>query len=164
MIRITQVAFVALALTAAIVRGQPLSADKANMISQEVDTFISQYNLWFAAGRADLIAERVYAAPTTHLASDRLSVSMSKEQVQAGFEAYLKPLLNDGYARSEWTSRYIHVLHQGAVIVSGAFTRYRSDGTKIGDFAGTYVLGKTPNGWRVVANTTHDPSRVITLR
>lgn len=121
-------------------KAQTVTPEKEKLISSEVSSVIDQYNQWFGAGRTDLIAQRTYSSPSIRLAPTGPTVMMTTEEVKKHFESILKPLHDDGYARSEWVEKNIRVLNESAVVVSGSFIRYRKDGTKIGHFAGTYFL------------------------
>lgn len=140
----------------------PLAAERTTALQAEVNVFFNRYNSWFSAGRPDLIAEKIYLAPCVNV-SDVIGpvVLTTREQVQKRFEDYQKPLFADGYVRSEWTSRNVMILHERAAIVSGTYTRFRKDGSVIGEYAGTYFLAKAEGGWRILSWTAHDAAAVV---
>lgn len=143
------------------VSAQTITPEKEKQLAREVSEFFDRYNEWFGSGRTHLIAERALSSPSIRLVSSGMIAMVTAEDIKKNFEAIRKPLLDDGYVRSEWVERNIRVMNDSAVVVSGSFVRYRKDGTKLGHFASTYFLGKNTDGWRIVAMAGHDVSRVI---
>jgi hypothetical protein len=156
-------ALAALSLVArsAAVAGQQPGADKQQVIMAAVAAVMDQYNTWFAAGRADLIAERTYLTPSVRMDETGLTVFSSRDEIERFFEASLQTLGADGYAKSEWPVRNVCVLNEAAAVVSGRYIRYRKDGSVIGQYGGTYTLAKTADGWRIASFARHDPSKVV---
>ncbi len=143
------------------IAAEELSAEREQAIKLALNAAMDQYVAWFAAGRADLIAERSYLSPSVRLEQSGPSVLASPDDIKKRFEATLTPLIADGYAKSEWPLRNICVLSEAAAIVSGRYVRYRKDGRVMGEYGATYMFAKTDDGWRIVAFTPHDPSRVF---
>jgi hypothetical protein len=143
------------------VTAQQLSADRERTIKTEVKAAFDQYYAWFSAGRSDLVAERAYQAPSLFLAPTGPDVRSSSAAVRARFEAVLKPLIADGYVRSEMPHPSICVLNESTATVSGRYIRYRKDGSVMGELGGIYIFTKTTGGWRIVALINHDPSKVL---
>jgi SnoaL-like domain len=141
------------------VAAQQLSASREQTLRAEVKAALDQYYAWFSAGRWDLVAQRAYQAPALFLGLKGLDVRLSEEAVTARFEALLKPLIADGYARSEIPSPRICVLSETAATVSGRYIRYRKDGSIMGEFGATYIFARTRDGWRMVALINHDADK-----
>ena len=156
---LTQIA-VSLPLAASIAAAQESTAQRERAAGA-VNALMDQYTAWFASGNAEAIASSVYRAPVLWLADNEVTVLRSPEDVRQRFELGVRFLAAEGYARSEWPVRNTCVLGENAAVVSGRFIRYKSDGTRIGEYGGTYTLAKTPDGWRIVSIALHAPDRVI---
>ena len=140
---------------------QHRSAEQEQTIKTEVKAAFDQYYAWFSEGRSDLIAARAYQAPSLFLAPTSSDVRSSSDAVRARFEAVLKPLIADGYVRSEMPNASICVLNETTATVSGRYIRYRKDGSIIGNLGGIYIFTKTTGSWRIVALINHEPDKVL---
>ena len=115
----------------------------------------------FAAGRADVIGDRVYLAPSFNLTATGPNVSMTPADTRARFESSIAALVKQNYARTATKHANICILNDATAILSAQFTRYRKDGSVLSEPAGTYVFSKTKDGWRIVAQIGHAPDRVM---
>lgn len=129
-------------------------------IQAEVRATWDEYLRALSAGRADTIADRVYLAPSLYIAATGMEVSKTPADVRAHFETLIKALDPD-YQRSETKFANICVLNDTAAVLSGQFIRYRKDGSVLSELAGTYVLAKTAEGWRIVTQMGHSPDRIL---
>jgi hypothetical protein len=143
------------------VTAQQRSADRERTIKTEVKAAFDQYYAWFSDGRSDLVAERAYQAPSLFLSPAGPDVRLSSDAVRARFDAVLKPLIADGYGRSEMPNPSICVLNENTATVSGRYIRYRKDGSVMGELGGIYIFTKTTGSWRIVALINHDPSKAL---
>lgn len=130
-------------------------------IQVEVRTAWNEYIRAFSAGRAEVIADRVYMAPSFDLAATGIVVSMTPADIRARFETSIETLAAQNYQRTETKGANICVLNDTAAVLSAQFIRYRKDGSVLGEAAGTYVFAKTQQGWRIVAQMGHSPDRVL---
>jgi hypothetical protein len=137
----------------------PASAQET--LKAEVRGAWDEYVRAFSAQRADLIADRVYLTPSFALNANNVVVSMTAAEVKARFESQMDTLKAQNYQRSETKIANVCVLNDVAAILSGQFIRYRKDGSVLSELAGTYVFAKTPQGWRIVAQISHSPDRVV---
>ena len=140
--------------------GQGRSAGEA-AAQAEVRSAWDEYIRAFSAGRADLIADGVYLAPSFNLAEAGIEVSMSPADTRARFKTAMELLAAQGYQRTETKSAGICLLNDTAAVLSARFIRYRKDGGILGEAAGTYVFAKSPQGWRIVASIPHSPERAL---
>jgi hypothetical protein len=161
--RSKQFVFVALAMILSAAPGftQQITASRETTIKAEINVFLDQYTRWFEADRADLIAERVYLAPSVRLDATGLILMASVDEIKRRWEGLLQPLIADGYTKSEWPTRNICILNDATAIVSGHFVRYRKNGSVIGEYGVTYTLTRTGDGWRITAVIPHEPGRVL---
>jgi uncharacterized NTF2-like protein DUF6841 len=137
---------------------QPAAPDP---LKREVSAAWEDYLKLFAAGRADLIGDRVYLAPSFNLTANGPNVSMTPADTRARFETSIGALVPQNYARTATKHANICVLNDATAILSAQFTRYRKDGSVLSEPAGTYVFSKTKDGWRIVAQIGHAPDRVM---
>jgi hypothetical protein len=136
-------------------------APSADGLKAEVSAAWEDYLKVFAAGRSDVISERVYLAPSYALGATGPSVSTTAAEIKARFDASIGALVPQSYARTTTKSANICVLNDATAILSAQFTRYRKDGSVLSEPAGTYVFSKTKQGWRIVAQIPHAPDRLI---
>jgi hypothetical protein len=156
----------ALALTAAFATGAGLTALYAQPSGQdalkaEVSAAWEEYLKLFADGRADVIGDRVYSAPSFNLTANGPNVSMTPADTRARFETSIAALVKQNYARTTTKHANICVLNDATAILSVQWTRYRKDGSILSEPAGTYVFSKTKDGWRIIAQTGHAAERVM---
>jgi hypothetical protein len=153
-------------LAAVMVIGAGLGARAAQPAAQdtlkaEVSAAWEEYLALFAEGRADVIGDRVYSAPSFNLTANGPNVSMTPADTRARFETSIAALVKQNYARTTTKHANICVLNDATAILSVQWTRYRKDGSILSEPAGTYVFSKTREGWRIVAQTGHAPERVM---
>lgn len=154
--KFTVVATVALlvGLAAGVVIGQPSTeADVRNL--HEV------YYQYFADGRADLIAERIYHPNRMAFGADGVTISAGQDDVEAGFQRATEALSAQGYDHSELPNPTICTPNPGTTIVSGMFRRYRQDGSVLAQLGQTYIYGMTDDGWKIHATIAHGPETVV---
>jgi hypothetical protein len=130
-------------------------------LKAEVSAAWEDYLKVFAAGRADIIGDRVYLAPSFSLTATGPNVSMTPADTRARFETSIGALVKQNYARTTTKHANICVLNDATAILSTQWTRYRKDGSVLSEPAGTYVFSKTTDGWRIVAQIGHAPDRVM---
>jgi hypothetical protein len=86
---------------------------------------------------------------------------VTRDEVKTFFEGTFRPLMADGYAKSEWPTRNTCVVNEAAAIVSGRYIRYRKNGSVIRESGATYLFAKTPDGWHIVSTISHDPHKLV---
>jgi hypothetical protein len=155
-----------MSLAAALAIGawlSPLDAQPSGQdgLRAEVSAAWEEYLELFADGRADVIGERVYSAPSFNLTANGPNVSMTPADTRARFETSIAALVKQNYARTATKHANICVLNDATAILSVQWTRYRKDGSILSEPAGTYVFAKTKDGWRIIAQTGHAPERVM---
>ena len=156
----------AMTLAAALAIGAGLNALYAqpagqDVLKAEVSAAWEEDLKLFADGRADVIGDRVYSAPSFNLTANGPNVSMTPADTKARFETSIAALVKQNYARTTTKHANICVLNDATAILSVQWTRYRKDGSVLSEPAGTYVFSKTKDGWRIIAQTGHAPERVM---
>ena len=111
------------------------------------DTYIDA----FSAGRTDLVASDIYAAPSYQLGENGGTVRMRVSDIKAAFDDIHASLNEARYARSETDVATICVINLGTALLSAHFTRYRDDGTVLTRGASSYLFAKFKSDWRIVA-------------
>ena len=129
--------------------------------SDEVRALHEVYYQYFADGRADLIAERIYHPNRMTFGADGVTISEGQDAVQAGFTRATEALAAQGYDHSELPNPSIYTPNPGTTIVSGLFRRYRTDGSILAELGQTYIYAKTDEGWKIHATIAHGPDTVI---
>ena len=111
--------------------------------------------------RADLIAQQSVMAPSTTIGGSAITTSLTAEDVRRRYDSNLQALTAQRYGRSVVDGATVCVLNESAAIVSGRFTRYRTDGSVLAEIASTYVFAKSDGRWRIVTQMAHGRDRQI---
>jgi hypothetical protein len=153
-------------LTCGWIVGRTQKAAAQEAATAEIRGVLEEYVRAFSSQRGDLIAERVYMAPSFTMAAPvggnaGIVTSMTAAEVKTRFESVLKGLAAQNYQRSEIKDANICVLNDVSAIVSARFTRYRKDGSVLSEPVATYVFAKGAQGWRILAATAHTPDRML---
>ncbi len=130
-------------------------------VGDDVRELHEVYYQYFADGRADLIAERIYHPNRMTFGAEGVTISAGRDQVEAGFRRATEALVAQGYDHSELPNPSICTPNPSTTIVSGKFRRYRADGSVLAELATTYIYGKTDDGWKIHATIAHDPETVV---
>ena len=142
-------------------RPQQLTTNQEQVVKRDVQAAFDRYYGWFSAGHSDLIADKAFLTPSLFLRPTELEVISSSEALRAHYAAQLKPLIADGYVKSEMPKPTICVLNERTAMISGRYVRYRKDGAVMGEFGGTYIFAKVSDDWRIVSVITHAPSKIV---
>jgi hypothetical protein len=127
----------------------------------EVAELHEVYYQYFADGRADLIADRIYHPSRMSFGAGGVTISSGRDEVEGGFRRATEDLAAQGYDHSELPNPSICVPNPGTAIVSGMFRRYREDGSVLAELGQTYIYGSTDDGWRIHATIAHGPETVV---
>lgn len=129
--------------------------------SADVRKALEDYVAHFSAKRADLIAEQSVLAPSTTIGGTAITTSLTPSDVKKRYETNLNGLVAQKYARSTVDTATVCLLNDSAAIVSGQFTRYRTDGSVLSHIASTYVFAKSDGRWRIVTQIGHGMDRRV---
>lgn len=129
-------------------------------VKAEVRAAWDAYIEAFSAGRADVIADEVYAAPSFQLEPGGAAVR-SRAETRAGFEALHRRLAPERYDRSETDRAEICVINPATALLSAHFTRYRTDGSVLSRGASSYLFARLDGGWRIVAFLANPAGKLI---
>ena len=142
------------------VGAQPLDAATRQALRAEVDAFFDQYYAWYSVGAAEEIARHAYNVP--YLRGDGSALVTQQEGVSQWVSEAWTRLDAQGYGGSDMPDRNICVLSATGAIVSGRGVRSRKDGSMLGEYGWTYMVLKTPDGWRITSIYGHDPDLAVT--
>ena len=154
----TTIAVSVAALLIGLAAGVGIGQENTNA---EIRALHAVYYQYFAEGRADLIAERIYHPNRMSFTANGVTIASGREEVEAGFKRATESLAAQGYARSELPNPSICSPNPGTTIVSGMFRRYRGDGSILAELGQTYIYGKTDDGWKIHATINHGPNTVV---
>lgn len=115
----------------------------------------------FSAGRTDVIANDVYAAPSFQLGASGPEVRLTEADTKARFDATHRALAPERYDRSETNRAEICVINDGTALLSAYFTRYRTDDTVLSTGASAYLFAKFDDNWRIVAIMANPDAKLI---
>ena len=139
---------------------EQLSAEQEQTIKADINRAFDEYRRWFMDDRPDLVAGRIRIPWLRLQPTGPVTIAMDS-QVRTWFEDTLRPLLADGYDRSEWPVLRICVLNESAAILSGKYIRYRKNGSVIGEYGTSYLFAKSGAGWQIVSTIPHDPQKLV---
>ncbi len=154
-------AFCLLAAPAVAQQGAMTSADIAK-VKKEVTEAVHTYYRLFTEQNMTALGTQVYHTPWMQLGASGIEVDQTPADVTKRFDASLKRLLEQGWAKSEFANPVVCVLNPGAAIASGTFKRYRKDGSVISESGITYLFGKDKDGWKVVSYAGHATTKLVT--
>ena len=133
-------------------------------VKADIRKALEDYVAAFSAGRADQIAERSALAPMLNLGAAAPTASMTARDIEQRYAGQLKGLAAQNYKRSTVDTATVCLLNDAAAIVSGTFTRYRTDGSVLSKIASTYVFAKSDGLWKITALIGHGAYRGITCK
>ena len=146
------------ALLVGLATGVALGRQSADAEIRELHDVYYQY---FADGRADAIADRIYHPNLMRFGAGGVTISRGRDEVENRFRRLLEELAAQQYDHSEIPNPSICTPNPSTAIVSGLFRRYRRDGSVLAELGQTYIYGMTDDGWRVHATIAHGPETVI---
>jgi hypothetical protein len=95
--------------------------------------------------------------PHVRIASGRVRVFQTREELEANPERYGSREVEKGWAHSRWDSR--EVIHSGPdkVHLAVQFTRYGADGRALNTYLAVYVITKVDGHWGIQARSSSAP-------
>jgi len=105
-----------------------------------------------------------YYEPAMRVGKGGPVVRATQAEQSAFFEAFLRGLVERGYARSAWEELEVRLLDPQTALASGITVRYREDGSVLERVAVTYGLRKSGEGWKIFLSATHSPDSVLRFR
>ena len=141
---------------AAVAQAPPESDVKA-----EVRAAWDAYIEAFSAGRTDVIAGDIYAAPSFQLGAAGAAVRSEAAETRAAFDAIHRQLAPERYDRSETDRAEICVINPATALLSAHFTRYRTDGSVLSRGASSYLFARLDGGWRILAIMANPAGKLI---
>ncbi|HYZ90762.1 MAG TPA: hypothetical protein VFA34_00040 [Actinomycetota bacterium] len=116
------------------------------------DAFLSTFNDGDAGGHAATLAY-----PHVRIASGRVRIWESIEQAVPAMEQAMAAIRKAGWDHSEWDHR--NVIHAGEdkVHLDVQFTRYRTDGSVIGEYPAVYVIVNQDGRWLIQCRSSFAP-------
>jgi uncharacterized protein (TIGR02246 family) len=105
-----------------------------------------------------------YYEPAMRVSKGGPVVRGTTAEQQTFFDAFLRGLVERGYARSAWEELEVRLLDPQTALASGITVRYREDGSVLERVAVTYALRNTEAGWKIFMSATHSPDTVLRFR
>jgi hypothetical protein len=116
------------------------------------DAFLATFNDGDAAGHAATLAY-----PHVRIASGRVRIWESIEVAVPAIEQGMAALRNVGWDHSVWDHRNVIHARESKVHLDVQFTRYRSDGSVIGEFPAIYVIVEQDGRWLIQCRSSFAP-------
>jgi hypothetical protein len=95
--------------------------------------------------------------PHVRIASGKLRVFQTREELETNPEHYGSREVEAGWARSRWDSR--EVIHAGPdkVHMTVQFTRFAADGAPLNTYLAVYVITRVDGHWGIQARSSFAP-------
>ncbi len=141
-----------------VVIGQEIAEDT---IKEEILTAWNAYIAAFSAGQTDVVANRVYSAPSFQVGEQGATVRMTATDTKVAFDEIHRYLAVERYSHSETDTATICVLNSGSALLTAHFTRYRSDNSVLTKGASAYVFAKFDDDWRIMSIIANPKAKLI---
>jgi hypothetical protein len=138
-----------------------LTAADITKIKADVTAAIDNYYKLFTELKQKSLADESFFIPWILLGGNGPQANETKEKAIAGWEASAKQLVESGWGKSVFTTENVCVLNASAAIASGYNTRYKKDGSVMSVGGVSYILGKTPAGWRIISYTGTPKGKIV---
>lgn len=116
------------------------------------DLFLRSFNEKDAEAHA-----RTLSYPHVRLASGTVRIWQTLDDGVAAMRAAIPALVEAGWDHSVWDHRDIIHVREDKVHLDVQFSRFRADGTLIGEFPAVYVIVITDEGWRIQCRSSFAP-------
>lgn len=139
-----------------------VSANEAGIVRAEVMHTIEKYYEYFSTGQMDRIPQETHNIPWVFLGTGVFTTTA--EETARNYRARRQMVvdtLDPDYETSTYVVTGMCVLSRTAAITSGVNTRTNSDGGIVSVEGVSYIVMKTPQGWRIVAFSEITPEKVI---
>jgi hypothetical protein len=139
-----------------------MTPQQVAQVKKDVTDAVHTYYRLFTEQNMTALGTQVYHTPWLQLGANAIEVDQTAADVTKRFDASLKRLLEQGWAKSEFANPVVCVLNPGAALASGTFKRYRKDGSVISESGITYLFGKASDGWKIISFAGHATSKLVT--
>jgi hypothetical protein len=139
-----------------------MTPQQVAQVKKDVTDAVHTYYRLFTEQNMTALGTQVYHTPWLQLGANGIEVDQTAADVTKRFDASLKRLLEQGWAKSEFANPVVCVLNPGAALASGTFKRYRKDGSVISESGITYLFGKASDGWKIISFAGHATSKLVT--
>jgi hypothetical protein len=139
-----------------------VSANEAGIVRAEVMHTIEKYYEYFSTGQMDRIPRETHNIPWVFLGTGVFTTTA--EETARNYRTRRQMVvdtLDPDYETSTYVVTGMCVLSRTAAITSGVNTRTNSDGGIVSVEGVSYIVMKTPQGWRIVAFSEITPEKVI---
>jgi ketosteroid isomerase-like protein len=145
-------------LVLALVSPLGAAAQEAEEATKSLNDYLAAV-ISLDAGRA----AQYFHEPYMLLTAANTKIYASRAEVEASLKPAYAELKERGFARSEWAKLRVKSLGSGVAIASAVAVRFKIDGQELQRIGVTYLLRKTPEGWKIAVLTLHDPSAALPL-
>lgn len=143
------------------VAAQELTDTEKAVIAAEAQHLVERYYNYYYERNPEALSTEIFHVPWFSVGGNGVSTKMSEQENLVSFTSAIDGLLERGWDRSIYRTKNVCVLNARSAIVSGTNTRTRVDGSIMSVSGVAYILGKTDDGWRIVAYSGHSPGKVV---
>ena len=132
------------------------SGDAENQIEQLFNSYFALFN----AGDTEALASQIFEPPVQFSNGESHGTWAAESDVVHGFVESLATLRDQGWARSEISSIHVCVIAEHYALVELGYFRIDADGNVLAPQKrkGVYIVLRTDNGWRIIADYAQEPS------
>jgi ketosteroid isomerase-like protein len=102
-----------------------------------------------------------YTEPLSVFSPNGVTVLETAEQLIELFTPVLEDMNTQGYSHMEAVEMNAKTLGENLAIVSNVVVRYKKDGSELNRTAGTYLVHKNSQGWKIGSLVMGDADKVI---
>lgn len=123
---------------------------------QEVLAAMRSYFTAYAEKDVEWLEEEMFTTPYIGFSADGPAPELTQEARSARVERVIGSLDEEGWAGGEYLDPSVCIINPSTAFVSGAYNRYRADGSVLNEHGGTYFFVRSEGRWRMVAYAPHD--------
>jgi len=124
----------------------------------KVEQLFTQYFVYFNSGESELIAKNIISPPVQWSDFDSHEVWVTQSEISSGFAQAIKDLQSKGWSKSVINELDVCVVADNLAFVELNYSRQNTTGEPMPPTQrrGLYVVFKSDQGWRIIADYHHD--------
>jgi ketosteroid isomerase-like protein len=139
---------------------EPGQAVEQESEKAEVDRTFRSYSDAFSRGDLPAIV-KYCSTPLVIVSQQEVRVLPTAADVETSYGTVRQGLEEQGYSHSKVLETHVRLLGTGVALLTYVVTRYKTDGSELATFGGTYLFRKTDDGWKLAVITVHPAKDVI---
>lgn len=147
------------------------SPDNHALAQQEIKTYFKNYLAHFNQYLKDPSDKAALVASSNDVSFPSVligykgtkQIASNHDFIIKSTQGFINALRQQGISQIKWKSLSIKPLNSHTAIASNTALLYKADDTLFREIAGTYLLHKNQDGWKLFSRIQHTPERSITF-